>query len=188
MHLRQRFVYVASACVMLFICIVLLNIEAQEPKQPQIAFNTMRDGNLEIYVMDADGRNPRRLTARNIQDGCPEWSPDGQSIVFHRLWNGKLAIHVMEADGNNQRRLTDNPADDCWPSWSPDGQSITFVSSRNGNEEVYVMDADGQNQSNLTNHPNIDNGPNWFDPAYAYAVSSAGKLRGTWGWIKQNSE
>jgi hypothetical protein len=48
------------------------------------------------------------------------------------------------------------------------------------------MDADGENLQNMTNHPARDKSPDWFDPAFTYAVSSAGKLKGTWGWIKQS--
>ena len=47
------------------------------------------------------------------------------------------------------------------------------------------MDADGKNQKNLTNNPAYDSAPDWFDPAFAYAVSPAGKNGRTWGWLKQ---
>ena len=46
------------------------------------------------------------------------------------------------------------------------------------------MDADGNNQSRLTNNPANDDSPDWFDPAFAYSVSPAGKLKSTWGEIK----
>jgi len=125
--------------------VLLMNVWAQASEKVQIAFSSERDGNYEIYVMDADG--------------------------------------------NNQRRLTNNPANESGPSWSPDGQKIAFVSTRDGNCEIYVMDADGKNQRNLTNHPADDASvTDWFDPAFAYPVSPAGKLRATWGQIKQNSE
>jgi len=64
---------------------------------------------------------------------------------------------------------------------------IAFVSERDWNEEIYVMDADGNNPRNLTNHPAPDYQPDWFSPA-GYPVLPAGKLRATWGWLKQNSE
>ena len=57
------------------------------------------------------------------------------------------------------------------------------------NWEIYVMDIDSNNQRNLTDHHSQDWGPSdWFDPAFALPVSPAGKLKGTWGWLKQNSE
>ena len=50
--------------------------------KPQIAFSSVRDGNWEIYVMDADGQNQRRLTNHPAIDFQPSWSPDGQKIAF----------------------------------------------------------------------------------------------------------
>jgi hypothetical protein len=47
------------------------------------------------------------------------------------------------------------------------------------------MDADGKNQRKLTNNPAFDRFPDWFDPAFAYSVSPAGKLKSTWGKIKR---
>jgi len=144
MQFKQKLVYIASGCVLLLSGVLLLiNVQAQAPQQAQIAFQSNRDGNQEIYVMDADGKN--------------------------------------------QRRLTNNPAEDGYPAWSPDGQRIAFGTYRDGNWEVYVMDADGENPRNLTDHPADDMFPDWFDPAFAYAVSPAGRLRGTWGWVKQTS-
>jgi len=64
---------------------------------------------------------------------------------------------------------------------------IAFVSERDWNKEIYAMDTDGNNPRNLTNHPAPDYQPSWFSPA-GYPVSPAGKLRTTWGWLKQNSE
>ena len=94
----------------------------------------------------------------------------------------------MDSDGKNPRNLTNSPEADDHPCWSPDGQRIAFTSTRGGNAEIYIMDADGRNPHNITAHPETDGDPDWFDPAYAYAVSSAGKLKRTWGWLKQNSE
>jgi hypothetical protein len=70
----------------------------------------------------------------------------------------------------------------------PQRAQIVFETNRDGNYEIYVMDADGKNQRRLTDNPANDWCPDWFDPAFAYAVSPAGKLKGTWGWLKQNSE
>ena len=101
--------------------------------QAQIAFASKRDGNLEIYVMDDDGKNPRRLTNNRQNDSRPSWSPDGKHIVFGSERDGNWEIYAMDDDGKNPRRLTENPNNDQFPSWSPDGERIAFMSDRDGN-------------------------------------------------------
>jgi Tol biopolymer transport system component len=132
------------------------------PSQPdRIAFESLRDGNLEIYVMNADGTSPTRLTFNPAVDANPAWSPDRTKIAFTSLRDGNLEIYVMNADGSNQTKLTSNPAIDDDSAWSPDGSKIAFWSSRNGNAEIYVMNADGSNQTRLTFNSKADIQPDW---------------------------
>ena len=143
----------------------------------------IKDGNLEIYVMDASGDNQRNLTNNRRHDTDPAWSPDGKHISYASTIDGNREIYVMDANGGNRRNLTKSPKSDSEPSWSPDGKRIAFVSNRDGNDEIYVMDADGGNQRNLTNNPHADTDPAWFDPAFA--VAPADKKFTMWGWLKQ---
>jgi Tol biopolymer transport system component len=94
----------------------------------RIAFVSNRDGNDEIYVMNADGTNHINLTNNPASDDFPSWSPDGTKIAFDSYRDGNYEIYVMNADGTNQTRLTNNPEKDCAPSWSPDGSRIAFYS------------------------------------------------------------
>ena len=77
----------------------------------KIAFISNRDGNDEIYVMNADGSNQTRLT-NNPAMIRPSFSPDGSKIAFVSNRDGNYEIYVMNADGSNQTRLTNNPATD----------------------------------------------------------------------------
>ena len=84
----------------------------------KIAFDSDRDGNAEIYVMDADGSNPVRLTSNATSDRLPAWAPDGSKIAFDSDRDGNREIYVMDADGSNQVRLTSNATPDRRPAWS----------------------------------------------------------------------
>ncbi len=134
----------------------------------KIAFSSYRDGNSDIYTMEADGSDVQRLTALA---GSPRWSPDGKKIAFVRglgIVDGIYVanIYVMNADGTNQTRLTNNSVSDTSPEWSPDGTRIVFESRRqfvatSGNSQIYVMNADGSNQTRLTNNTGLDLFPKW---------------------------
>ena len=166
------------------------------PAGERIVFTSRRDGHFigefgltsEIYVMDADGKNTRRLTNNRKNDWSPSWSPDGKWIAFSADRKGddvNHEIYVMDADGGHTRRLTNNRVWDVSPSWSSDGKRIVFSSDKDGNHEdyeIYVMDADGGNLQNLTNNPHSDGSPAWFGSAFA--VSPTGKKFTMWGRLK----
>jgi len=130
-------------------------------EQTKIAFVSDRDGDNDIYVMNADGGEQTNLTKNPARDSSPSWSPDGKKIAFHSERDGNFEIYVMNADGSEQTNLTKNPAHDESLSWSPDGKKIAFVSIRDGDYEIYVMNADGSEQTKLTKNPARDLSPSW---------------------------
>jgi len=90
------------------------------PDGKQIAFMSARDGNPEIYVMNVDGSNVRRLTNHPAGDVTPTWSPSGTQIAFTSDRTGKPQIYVMSAvDGSNLRRLSTSESEADRPTWSP---------------------------------------------------------------------
>ena len=127
----------------------------------EIAFETFRDGNREIYVVKVDGSGVLNLTNNLASDGFPVWSPDGTKLAFHR--NGE--IYAMNADGSGQLNLTNNPAFDCCAVWSADGKKLAFQSTRDDGGELYVMNADGSGVIRLTNN---------LAPEFAHAWSPDG--------------
>ena len=135
----------------------------------KIAFTSERDGNDEIYVMNADGSGVERLTNNPAVDGFPAFSADGTKIAFSSYRNGgNQDIFVMNANGSGPVNLTNNPALDQHPAFSPDGTRIAFMSDRDGNWETYAMNADGTGQTNLTNYPGYDYAPDWQPLATRY--------------------
>jgi len=71
-----------------------------------IVFTSDRDGNDEIYVMDANGGNVRRLTRTRATERAAVWSPDGKSLLFHSDGDGPSAVYVMRADGSHRVRVS----------------------------------------------------------------------------------
>ena len=148
----------------------------------QIAFSSWRDGNSEIYVMDADGNNQIRLTNHPEADFQPSWSPDGRRIAFSSNRNGgNEQIYVMDSNGKNVKRLT-NRASDRHPAWSPDGQTIAY--SGYENEEwvdedevvkvkIYLIAPDGTNRRKLAGDiPSWDKEPAWSPDSQRIAFVS----------------
>ena len=103
---------------------------AWSPDGRTIVFVSWRDGNGEVYAMDADGSGPRNLTQNPAKDVRPAWSPDGRRIAFVSRRDGNSEIYVMNADGSGKRNLTRDRASDDYPTWSPDGRRIAFLRGR----------------------------------------------------------
>lgn len=152
---------------------------AWSPDGRQIAFE--RRG--EIYKINADGTNERRLTELDTRarDFEPSWSPDGSQIVFVRYENDQttgeffIDLFVMNADGTGERRLTDRVPPNCnrlSPDWSPDGNKVVFeyICNAVGNG-IYVVNADGTGQQRLTNTLDLD--PVWSPNGRQIAYISA---------------
>ncbi|HTS34565.1 MAG TPA: hypothetical protein VMH04_02770 [Candidatus Solibacter sp.] len=98
------------------------------PDDRQIAFASNRDGKFQIYAMNADGRNLRRLTNNKAEESAPAWSPDGTAIAFVSDRDGEHpALFLMGPDGSQQQRLIFSKRQDfCFPAWSLDGKNIAF--------------------------------------------------------------
>ena len=149
------------------------NLKIHVPALSKIAFTSDRDGNNEIYVMNADGTNQTRLTNDPADDDSPAWSPSGTKIVFRSFrGSGDCCIYVMAADGTSQTRSTSSLACDHSPAWSPRGTKIAFASNRDGNCEIYVMNPDGSSQTRLTRSPDCDHPGAWSPDGAKIAFES----------------
>ena len=147
------------------------------PDRTKIVFTSNRDGNYQIYTMNADGTNQTNISKNSLslllgekKDRYPSWSPDGSKIVFYTNRHGirtpgstkiQYQIYTMNADGTNQTRLTNNPVIDISPKWSADGKKIAFTSNREGNYNIFIMNASGHNPINISNKDSNDCFSSW---------------------------
>ncbi len=119
---------------------------------------------MEIYTMNADGSNVKRLTSAPGYDGGPFYSSDGKKIVWRRFsLDGRSAeIHTMDANGQNKRQVTKLGLMSWAPFYHPSGDYIIFASNRFGhaNFELFIMDALGRGDPvRVTNSKGFDGLP-----------------------------
>lgn len=138
------------------------------PDGKQIVFCSNRSGpkNLELYIMDADGGNVRKLTkAPGCYNGGPFFSPDGKRVIFRsdRKKKEHLQLYVINADGSGEKALTDNLDWIYWaPFWHPDGKHIVYTAAdhasplKRPNYDVYWMNLDTGKTVRLTFAPGGD--------------------------------
>jgi len=133
-----------------------------------IAFQSDRDRQDEIYIMNADGSDQRLLISNlSALDSMPSWSPDGSRIAFasrERSKDFEICIasitETFQAAGETSC-LTDNDIDDLHPTWSPDGNRIAFFSECDNHTEIYVIDVDSTEEMQLTEDDFDDKDPAW---------------------------
>ena len=137
------------------------------PDGKSIVFCSNRSGaeNLELYIMDSDGKNVRKLTnAPGCYNGGPFFSPDGKRIIFRtdRKKKDTLQIHVIDVDGKNDRTLAENLAWVQWcPFWYTDSKHILFAAADHStmmrpNYDLYWMNVDSGKQQRITFAPGAD--------------------------------
>ena len=120
---------------------------AWSPDGTQIAFVSQRDGDVAVWIMNADGSQKRKL----VKGRDPAWSQDGQQICFvSSQFVGNDEIYLIRPDGTDMRRITDNKKFDWFPSWSPSGDRLVFNSERFGGQEIVISSSDGSQQTRVT--------------------------------------
>jgi tricorn protease len=84
----------------------------------------------DLWVANADGSEPRRLTVSEGVESSPVFSPDGKWIAFSAQYDGNVDVYVIPVEGGIPKRLTWHPAVDAVRGWTPDGKSVLFISQR----------------------------------------------------------
>jgi Tol biopolymer transport system component len=136
------------------------------PDASQLAYlHAGNSGSNDLYVINADGTNQRRLTNTPEEEGIPAWSPDGDTIAVAIPTDGDAEIYLLDAEtGEILSQLTDNEGiDDYMPAWSPDGRHISYVTKTEmeGSDEIHIMTADGATSTQVTDSAVEDYYPAW---------------------------
>jgi Ca2+-binding RTX toxin-like protein len=156
----------------------------------QVAFASTREGVSQVFLVNFDGSDPRRLT--NLTDGAcqPAWSPDGERLAFtspcdsnRDVYSG-AQIFLMNADGSNLEPLPSVPGGDFDPAWSPDGKRILFSRDEGtGFFQLFVMNANGTGTARLQTGLSSDLEADWqtagFPTCTIYGTTGPDRLRGS---------
>ena len=127
-----------------------------------MAFVSDRVGAPQIYIMDLDSGNVRRLTFNGGYNTAPAWSPDGKWIAYESRVGGGFDLWLIDPEGTTNLPLVENPRNDVSATWSPDGRKIAFSSDRRGRPSIYVVDAPtGANLRQLTHEGSSNTSPAW---------------------------
>ncbi len=156
---------------------------AWSPDGTQIAFQSKREGgNFQVFIMDTNGNNKRRLSNGKGYAGQPAWSPDGKSIAF--LAGDKpdagspKELYLIPAEGDAPKKITSLGKDLRRPQWSPDGKHIVYLESQGDrNSSIYSMNPDGSSPLVLVDQ-GFNSSPS-FSPkgdklAYYAVISTSG--------------
>ncbi|PKQ03927.1 MAG: Tol-Pal system protein TolB, partial [Alphaproteobacteria bacterium HGW-Alphaproteobacteria-12] len=118
------------------------------PDGRQITFESDRGGSQQIYVMDADGSNQRRVSFGQGSYATPVWSPRGDLIAFTKMTSGRFVIGVMRPDGTGERVLTEGYHNEG-PTWAPNGRVLMFFRETRGAQGgpgLWSVDVTGYNE------------------------------------------
>ena len=146
----------------------------------KIVFLSHRSGTQEVWIADADGMNPVRVTSfEQANQGPPRWSPDGRWIVLNLPHEGGgVDIYVVSAAGGAPRQLTEGTYRDVRPAWSQDSRWIYFGSERSGEYQIWKVALEGGEPEQVTRNGGREARES-LDGAFVYYIKVP-PMRGIW--------
>jgi len=127
----------------------------------QIAYASNRTGNWEIWLMDWDGANQRRITSHGVLSILPSWARDNERMVYTSFARGTSDMYIINRRGGGRVRVNSGLGLNTSATFSPISNEIAFVGSVNGNPDIYVIRDDGSDRRRLTTTGSIESTPEW---------------------------
>ena len=139
----------------------------------KIVFVSDRNGNEEIYIMDADGENQKRLTSNVTKDYSPQLSRNGKKIAYVSEMGNGVQVNIMDSDGGNVVKPPVDSGNMNNPHWCPQSEQVSFITDREGQIDVYVINSDGTDMLKVTDDNLEEDLGNWSPNAewVVYAIS-----------------
>lgn len=146
---------------------------APSPDGRKLAAILSKDGWVDLYVMNVDGSEARRLTRSREHESSPCWTPDSQFVVFAGIVNERRGLYRVPAGGGEFQRIpTSGVASPTEPDVSPDGKWIAFTSQRGGGFDICVVPAQGGTATVLVEGEDPSWAPNSRNLIYARRTGS----------------
>jgi len=124
-------------------------------------FSGSKGGITDLYVVDRNGKNLRRLTNDRHGDLQPQWSPDGSTIAFasdrgpqttfDELKFSRWQVSLYDVESGRVSVVPNQSGQNLNPMWAPDGRSIAFVSDRTGIPNIFIYDLEKKDHFQITN-------------------------------------
>jgi TolB protein len=143
-----------------------------------LAFQSDREGGQELFLMDYDGHNQRRISGHKSTSGYSDWSPTGDAIAYMSYFSGTPGIYYVDLASGNKVPIYREGVLNISPTFSPDGKKVAFASAGpDSNIDIYTCERACRTPIRMTNSPAIDTNPSWSPDGkqIAFTSSRAGK-------------
>ena len=171
--MERHFPFLFFISSLILLCWVL-PISAESPKTAKIAFWADRGGTRDIYLMNPDGSQQRKITHHRSQNITPAWSPTGEQILFTSDRDGVWDLYLMDPDGTNVQRVFGKAAPRAVPAWFPDGKQIAYVRIIRDERVVHIATLGEEDEERIA----IGGSPTWSPEGTELAFVTG------WGTLK----
>jgi len=123
---------------------------SRSPDNSFVVFQSSRNGNIELYMTDSEGKTQTRLTTTSTNNINAMVGPDNEHVVYQSGRNGNWDIYMLDIKTGVDKQLTSDTSADVYPYWSPDPNWIVFESNRTGTWNIYLLNVTTDTEYSVT--------------------------------------